>query len=155
MTATRDDILQVLTTVLDPEVPVLDVVSMGIVRDAVIGDDGSVQVVITPTYSGCPAMHTIETNISTALRDAGFPQATIKTVLSPAWTTDWMTDDAREKLREYGIAPPDKNAAVACGAHSRTVSCPRGRDRKHGLQGAVRLPGLPRAVRTLQVHLSR
>ncbi|MGE0433909.1 MAG: 1,2-phenylacetyl-CoA epoxidase subunit PaaD [Planctomycetota bacterium] len=124
--ATRESVYDVLSTVLDPEVPVLDVVSLGIVRDVVISDEGrAVEVVITPTYSGCPAMRTIEANIANALRDHGWPDATIRTVLSPAWTTDWMTDAARERLREYGIAPPEHSSAAPCGSDPKAVTCPQ------------------------------
>ena len=98
--------------VLDPEVPVLSVVDLGIVRD-VREEDGVVVVDITPTYSGCPAMRVIEDDIRSALERAGAPAVRINTVFQPAWTTDWISPDARERLRAYGIAPPTGSAAVA------------------------------------------
>ena len=96
---------QALGGVVDPEIPVLTVLDLGIVRDVgVVGD--AVEVVITPTYSGCPATHVIEEDIRRALAAAGFAAARIRTSLSPAWTTDWMTAEGRDKLRKFGIAPP-------------------------------------------------
>ena len=96
----------VLDGVMDPEVPVLSVVELGIVRDVDVADDGTVTVSITPTYSGCPALHVIEQDITSALAAAGWPGAQIRMVYAPAWTTDWITPEARRKLTEYGIAPP-------------------------------------------------
>ena len=97
---------RVLETVLDPEVPVLSVVDLGIVRD-VRGDDGEGLVVaVTPTYSGCPAVEAIEADIVSALARAGLGPVRVEIRRSPAWTTDWMGDAAKEKLRAYGIAPP-------------------------------------------------
>lgn len=107
---TRAELFAILETVLDPEVPVLDVVEMGIVRDARV-EDGRVHVDITPTYSGCPAMREIEEGILGALAGAGYDDAVVHTVFREPWTTDWMTDGAREKLRAYGIAPPEKGGA--------------------------------------------
>ena len=90
----------------DPEVPVLTIADLGVLRDVTIGDDGAVEVTITPTYSGCPAMDTIRADVEHALREAGFGDVRVRTVLAPAWTTDWMTDAGRRALAEYGIAPP-------------------------------------------------
>ncbi len=104
----RARVLEVLGTVPDPEVPVISVVELGIVRDAEVAPDGTVAVTITPTYSGCPAMFEIERDIRVALADAGAPRVEVRTVLSPAWTTDWIGPEAREKLRRYGIAPPGR-----------------------------------------------
>jgi ring-1,2-phenylacetyl-CoA epoxidase subunit PaaD len=91
--------------VLDPEVPVLTIDDLGILRDVSVEGE-VVEVVITPTYSGCPAMEAIRADLVEALRAAGFAQVSVRTVLSPAWTTDWMSDDGKRKLHEYGIAPP-------------------------------------------------
>jgi ring-1,2-phenylacetyl-CoA epoxidase subunit PaaD len=102
---TRDRVYAILDTVKDPEVPVLSVVELGIIRDVEIGESG-VTVVVTPTYSGCPAMDAIEHDILAALKAADIPDARVRTVLTPAWTTDWIPAEAREKLRAYGIAPP-------------------------------------------------
>jgi ring-1,2-phenylacetyl-CoA epoxidase subunit PaaD len=114
-----------LTEVSDPEIPVLNVVELGIVREVSLTDD-KLQVVITPTYSGCPAMRTIEQDIEEILVEYGVSTFEISTVLSPAWTTDWMTDEAREKLRAEGIAPPQKGSAdkgLLMG-RLRDVKCP-------------------------------
>jgi ring-1,2-phenylacetyl-CoA epoxidase subunit PaaD len=94
----------VLESIPDPEIPVVSIRELGILRDITQDDDG-LRVTITPTYSGCPAMGQIEDDIETALAQAGL-QARVDTQLAPAWTTDWMSQDAREKLRAYGIAPP-------------------------------------------------
>lgn len=97
----------VLQLVKDPEVPVLSIVELGIVRDVKADEaTGSVTVTITPTYSGCPAMKVIEEGITAALEQAGFREIKIETVYAPAWTTDWIPEHAREKLRRFGIAPP-------------------------------------------------
>ena len=125
--ATRDAVLAVLDTVMDPEVPVLSVRELGIVRDVRIDANGAVTVVVTPTYSGCPAIRIIEEDIVSALHDAGIAQARIETVYSPAWTTDWIPDSARAKLKAYGIAPPPPAATtdlVQLLRAPRTPQCP-------------------------------
>ena len=106
----RDEAWAVLQTVLDPEVPALSLVELGIVRELREDADGGFTVVLTPTYSGCPATELIETEVRTALRD--FQPLRIEQRRSPAWTTDWIGPEAREKLRQYGIAPPSGTAAV-------------------------------------------
>jgi ring-1,2-phenylacetyl-CoA epoxidase subunit PaaD len=103
----RDEVYEVLRTVMDPEVPVISVVELGIVRDVEVAGD-AVVITITPTYSGCPAMHEIEADIRSALVARGAGDVSVKLVLSPAWTTDWIGPEAREKLRAYGIAPPGR-----------------------------------------------
>jgi ring-1,2-phenylacetyl-CoA epoxidase subunit PaaD len=108
---TTEEIYQLLEQVTDPEIPVLSVIDMGIVRDVLVSDD-AVQVVITPTYSGCPAMSVIATNIKFELMAQGIQHVTVTEVLSPAWTTDWMTESGKTKLREYGIAPPIARARI-------------------------------------------
>ncbi len=102
-----DEVYGILNTVMDPEVPVISVVELGIVRDVAIQNE-AVTITITPTYSGCPAMREIEADIRTALLERGVHEVSVKLVLSPAWTTDWIGPDAREKLRAYGIAPPGR-----------------------------------------------
>jgi ring-1,2-phenylacetyl-CoA epoxidase subunit PaaD len=92
--------------VLDPEVPVLTIDDLGVLRGVEVDDDGSVTVTVTPTYSGCPAMEVIEHDVAQAVRAAGFERVTVRRVLSPAWTTDWMSAEGRRKLEDYGIAPP-------------------------------------------------
>ncbi len=116
----------VAATVLDPEVPVLTIADLGILR-GVRADGDRLEVTITPTYSGCPAMDTITGDVRTALAGAGFERVDIRTVLSPAWTTDWMSAEGRVKLEEYGIAPPTGNRAVRSGPVPLTLSlrCPQ------------------------------
>lgn len=124
---TRDTILAILDTVMDPEVPVLSVRELGIVRDVSIDADGAVTVVVTPTYSGCPAIRVIEQDITSALHDAGIGDVRIETVYSPAWTSDWIPDSARAKLKAYGIAPPTAVAStdlVQLLRAPRTPQCP-------------------------------
>jgi ring-1,2-phenylacetyl-CoA epoxidase subunit PaaD len=104
--ARADDAWEVLRSVLDPEVPALSVVDLGIVRDLRFDESGAVVVRVTPTYSGCPAMQVIERDIVKALNEGGFESARVETVYQPAWTTDWITPEGRNRLREYGIAPP-------------------------------------------------
>jgi ring-1,2-phenylacetyl-CoA epoxidase subunit PaaD len=108
----RDVLWRVLETVPDPEVPVLSVVDLGIVRD-IRREGDEVVVDITPTYSGCPAMRTIEEDIVSALRAAGIARPRVRTVFQPAWTTEWLSDAARARLREYGIAPPGPVSSAA------------------------------------------
>lgn len=100
-----DRIWQALDELTDPEIPVITLREMGILRDVRLGADGAVEAVITPTYSGCPAMEQIADDVAAALHREGV-NGRVVTQLAPAWTTDWMTDAAREKLRAYGIAPP-------------------------------------------------
>lgn len=108
----------------DPEIPVLTLDDLGIVRDLVVGDDGSVNVTLTPTYTGCPATAVIAADVESALRAAGVDDVAVRTVLSPAWTTGWMTEQGREKLRAYGIAPPGVNHRGAVGL-TLSARCPR------------------------------
>jgi ring-1,2-phenylacetyl-CoA epoxidase subunit PaaD len=106
----REDVLRLLETVKDPELPVLSIIDLGIVRDVLRDETDDVWLIrITPTYSGCPAMDMIATQIRMTLYAAGLTAFRIETVLSPAWTTDWMNDDAKERLRAYGIAPPEES----------------------------------------------
>ncbi|CAN5817955.1 phenylacetate-CoA oxygenase subunit PaaJ [soil metagenome] len=104
----EEKILEILSTVTDPEVPVLTILDLGIVRQINIGstNPSTIEIVITPTYSGCPAMDVIGMNIRFALLEKGYKNIIIKQVLSPAWTTDWMTSSGKEKLKAYGITPP-------------------------------------------------
>jgi len=115
-----------LNGVPDPEVPVLSVVDLGIVRELAVNDD-EVSVTLTPTYSGCPATEVIQESVVKALRDAGARDVTVTTRLDPAWTTDWINPAAAEKLRAYGIAPPHLKAAEAqpLRFHPKDIACPR------------------------------
>jgi ring-1,2-phenylacetyl-CoA epoxidase subunit PaaD len=121
----RDRLLEVLDDVKDPEVPVLSVVELGIVRDAVPEGPGAV-VTITPTYSGCPAMREIERGIRDALAARGLEPIEIRTKYAPAWTTDWISTEARAKLAAYGIAPPGAARAADVVQLERRprVACP-------------------------------
>lgn len=100
-----------LEQVTDPEVPALSILDLGIVRDVVVDERNEITVVITPTYSGCPAMDVIGMNIRMVLAGRGFIRVHIQMQLSPAWTTDWMTERGKQKLKEYGIAPPQRMAS--------------------------------------------
>jgi len=113
MTAAVPAIRAAVGAVVDPEIPALSIDDLGILRDIRIEDD-RVTVVITPTYSGCPAMDAIRQDIAAALRSAGVERFEIETVLTPPWTTDWMSAEARERLRADGIAPPIAGTVVAC-----------------------------------------
>jgi ring-1,2-phenylacetyl-CoA epoxidase subunit PaaD len=115
---------RVAATVVDPEVPVLTIEDLGVLRDVTV-DAGRVTVTITPTYSGCPAVDTIRDDLLLALTDAGFDDVAVRLTLAPAWTTDWMSESGKEKLRAYGIAPPTGRAAVGPIRVALAVKCPR------------------------------
>jgi ring-1,2-phenylacetyl-CoA epoxidase subunit PaaD len=120
------NIWKLLEEVTDPEVPVLSVLDLGIVRDVKIKNE-EIEVIITPTYSGCPAMDVISMNIKTTLLSHGFKNVKVTSVLSPAWTTDWMNDAGKEKLKAYGIAPPNPKQQVCNDklfAAAEAVQCP-------------------------------
>ena len=106
MDSSRDAILAILDGVMDPEVPVLSVRELGIIRDVSVADSGTVTVTVTPTYSGCPAILVIEQDIVAAINAAGYADVVVRTTYAPAWTTDWIAPAARAKLKAYGIAPP-------------------------------------------------
>jgi ring-1,2-phenylacetyl-CoA epoxidase subunit PaaD len=110
--------------VVDPELPVLTIADLGVLRDVAVTAAG-VEVTITPTYSGCPAMNMIGVEIELALQRAGFLNPKVRTVLSPAWTTDWISEDGRRKLREYGIAPPLVAASRRALFGEQQVACPQ------------------------------
>lgn len=133
----------ILAGIADPEVPVLSIVDLGIVRNIIlhqypplepapiaigVGSDGGVEVIITPTYSGCPALDMIAMNIRLALLENGFTNIKITTVLSPPWTTDWMSQEGKQKLKKYGIAPPNPRLPVCHNdlfAAHEAVQCPQ------------------------------
>jgi ring-1,2-phenylacetyl-CoA epoxidase subunit PaaD len=110
--------------VFDPEIPVLSIVDLGVLRNIRV-EDGVVELSITPTYSGCPAMRVIEVELERALRAAGIARFRIKTVLAPAWTTDWLSVEGRRKLAAYGIAPPIAGGARRALFTADAVACPR------------------------------
>jgi ring-1,2-phenylacetyl-CoA epoxidase subunit PaaD len=138
MTAERIDIHDrgtepwaVAATVTDPELPMLTLADLGVLRDVRMSDDGTVVVEITPTYTGCPAMGVMRADLVHALHRAGFGDVDVRTVLSPAWTTDWISDEGRRKLAAGGIAPPGKApirtpgpVPLQLGPTRRTASCP-------------------------------
>ena len=116
--------LAAAATVTDPEIPVLTIADLGVLRGAEIVE-GTVEILITPTYSGCPAMHVIALDIETALAAAGIARARVKEVLAPAWTTDWISDSGREKLAAIGIAPPPRVASRRALFGAVEIACPR------------------------------
>lgn len=120
----REQVLEWLADVADPEIPVLSISDLGIVRDVAIGDEVTVE--LTPTYSGCPATEFIEQSVVDALHSHGIEDVAIKRVLSPPWTTDWISDAGRDKLRKYGIAPPERGVSKReLLQGDRQVACPR------------------------------
>ena len=147
----------VLATVPDPEVPALSICDLGIVREVSCDGEGT-RVVLTPTYSGCPATEVIAASVCEALVAAGLGPVQLSQRLAPAWTSDWISAEGRRKLRDYGIAPPDGVQPVADGLarrvriRPRNLACPRCAStrhrapvglRVHRLQGPAPLPGLP------------
>ena len=110
--------------VVDPEIPVLTIADLGVLREVSVSD-GHVEVAITPTYSGCPAMNMIALEIELALEREGFRKPKVRTVLSPAWTTDWMSEEGRRKLRDYGIAPPAPAGSRRALFGVQAVTCPQ------------------------------
>lgn len=122
----REELFELLDAVKDPEVPVLSIVELGIVRDA-SADEHGVVITITPTYSGCPAMHEIEQEIRRALAEHDLSPVEVRTTFTPAWTTDWIGEAARAKLEAYGIAPPSHREStdlIPLRRRTATVRCP-------------------------------
>ena len=141
-------------SVVDPEIPVLTIADLGVLRDVVLDGD-HVEVAITPTYSGCPAMNMIALEIEVALERAGFREPKVRTVLSPAWTTDWMSEEGRRKLHAYGIAPPQASTLAPRVVRRAGRGVPAMRLGEYGslvrirldlLQGALALQVLPRTL---------
>lgn len=123
---TREQVWALMEEVFDPEVPVLTIVDLGVVRDIEHLENDGWKITITPTYSGCPAMKRIEDDIREKLLEHGIEHVEVKNVLSPAWTTDWLSENGRRKLQEYGIAPPvDEIDKSVLFAEQPTVPCPR------------------------------
>ena len=124
--AARRRAWEAAAAVPDPEIPAVTIAELGILRDVKLDDDGRAVAVITPTYSGCPAMLFIEMQVIRALAEAGFLEARVETVLSPPWTTDWVSAEGREKLREFGIAPPQQASTAKRALFGEVrVACPR------------------------------
>ncbi|HEY9340930.1 MAG TPA: 1,2-phenylacetyl-CoA epoxidase subunit PaaD [Hanamia sp.] len=120
---TKEELWKLMETVYDPEIPVLSVIDLGIVRDINIYKE-EIEIIITPTYSGCPAMDVIAMNIRMALVKEGFTSIKISHQLSPAWTTDWMTEAGKQKLKSYGIAPPSAKTFDKNYLENLVVECP-------------------------------
>lgn len=126
-TYTKDQIWEFLSEIPDPEIPVITIIELGVVRDVNIIENKAI-ITITPTYTGCPAMKMFEDEIVKNLNSKGIENVEIKTIYSPAWTTAWMSDSAREKLKKYGIAPPVKGTedkGVLFETGPKEVQCPR------------------------------
>jgi len=130
MAYTKDDILTILSGVPDPEIPVLNIVELGIVREVILNEKNFL-IKITPTYSGCPATEFIDKEIRKALDEKNVSYALEKQI-SPAWTTDWITAEARKKLQDFGIAPPEQKSAdkSLLTGDPKNVTCPRCKSRK-------------------------
>lgn len=127
MTAATVDVATVraaVAAVPDPEIPVVTIDDLGILRDVTVAEDGRVEVTLTPTYSGCPAVDAIRGEVERVLAEQGFADAAVRTVLAPAWTTDWISDEGRRKLAAYGIAPPARCGAPAV-VTVELVRCPQ------------------------------
>ena len=124
-TASEAAVWEIAATVADPEIPVLTIEDLGVLRAVDIDDDGAVTVTITPPYSGCPAMDAIRDDVITALATQGYADVRVALVLAPAWTTDWMSPEGKAKLEEYGIAPPTGKAAAGKVSVGLSVKCPQ------------------------------
>lgn len=120
---TKDEILEMLTVVPDPEIPVVSIAEMGMLRDVVV-DDHVYTVLLTPTYTGCPAMEIIRQDILSVLADKGVHPVQVKMIYDPAWTTDSMSETAKEKMRVYGIAPPTHSSCNKASFQNSTIRCP-------------------------------
>lgn len=123
--ADTKDLFAIASAVSDPEIPVLSIADLGILREVNAGEDNSVQVVITPTYSGCPAMDVISEDLYKVFGEAGYEKVEVKLVLTPAWSTDWMTEEGKAKLEAYGIAPPTGKGHAGRVTLGMSVKCPR------------------------------
>lgn len=122
----KERVYALLNEITDPEIPVLTIIDLGIVREVILHSEDHVEVKITPTYSGCPAMDLISMQIRMSLSSRGFSKVDITTVLSPAWTTDWLSEEGKEKMKRYGIAPPARLSKQGLGLFEKDeVPCPR------------------------------
>jgi ring-1,2-phenylacetyl-CoA epoxidase subunit PaaD len=133
---TKEDVWEFLSEVPDPEIPVISVVDLGVVRNIEISDS-NLTITITPTYTGCPAMQAFEDDIISKLNEKGIKNVTVNMTFSPAWTTDWINEEAREKLKKYGIAPPvngSEDKGVLFGSDRKVVECPLCNSKKTSLK---------------------
>ena len=126
----KENIYSLLHEIPDPEIPVISIVELGVIRDVVLNGK-YIEVTITPTYSGCPAMKQMEDDVRKKLQEKGFENIKINTVFNPPWTTDWLTADARQKLQDYGIAPPEENTTDKSFLTNKPkhITCPRCKSR--------------------------
>lgn len=126
MSLSKEKIFSLISEIPDPEIPVITIAELGVIRDVIVEGE-KVEVKITPTYSGCPAMKRMEDDIRTTLKENGITDLKITTVYSPPWTTDWINEEAKEKLRVYGIAPPEKTTEDKSWltGKSKIIKCPR------------------------------
>ncbi len=124
---TKENIYSLLSEIPDPEIPVISIVELGVIRDVKFSDNKNIEVTITPTYSGCPAMKQMEDDVKKKLTDNGFENVKINTVYNPAWTTDWLSAEAKLKLQKYGIAPPEEstNDKSFLTGKTKNITCPR------------------------------
>ena len=124
---TKENIYSLLSEIPDPEIPVISIVELGVIRDVKFSDEKNIEVVLTPTYSGCPAMKQMEDDVRKKLMDNGFETVKINTVYNPAWTSDWLSEEAKLKLQNYGIAPPEEstNDKSFLTGKPKNVTCPR------------------------------
>ncbi|MDD7934410.1 phenylacetate-CoA oxygenase subunit PaaJ [Actinomycetospora straminea] len=133
MTSALTDARTAAESVVDPEMPMLTLADLGVLRGVETGADGTVVVTLTPTYSGCPALDEMRHDLRCALTDAGYDKVDVRTTFSPPWSTDWISDDGRRKLAEAGVAPPDRlgprpasgPVPLTLHAPSRVVACPQ------------------------------
>lgn len=124
---TKESVISLLSEIPDPEIPVITIVELGVIRDVIISDKETIEVIITPTYSGCPAMKQMEDDVRSKLAEHGFNTIKITTVYDPAWTTDWLSEEAKLKLQKYGIAPPEESTTDKSflTGKPKHVTCPR------------------------------
>jgi ring-1,2-phenylacetyl-CoA epoxidase subunit PaaD len=124
---TKESVISLLSEIPDPEIPVITIVELGVIRDVIISDKETIEVIITPTYSGCPAMKQMEDDVRSKLAEHGFKNIKITTVYDPAWTTDWLSEEAKLKLQKYGIAPPEESTTDKSflTGKPKHVTCPR------------------------------
>ena len=122
----KEKIVELISVIPDPEIPVITIAELGVIRDVIVEGE-NVEVKITPTYSGCPAMKQMEDDIRATLTQNGIQNLKVTLVYSPAWTTDWIPEEAKEKLRVYGIAPPEKTTEDKSWltGKSKIILCPR------------------------------
>jgi ring-1,2-phenylacetyl-CoA epoxidase subunit PaaD len=123
----ESDIMQLLSEIPDPEIPVITIVELGVVRKIEVISDTELKVLLTPTYSGCPAMKQMEDDVKSKLKQHGFSKIDLQLVYHPVWTTDWLTDAAKQKLQAYGIAPPEESTSDKSflTGKQKNITCPR------------------------------